>query len=143
MKTEILLRPAGLHDLDQLTPWNQCLIEDQGHRNQMPAAALRERMRGWIERGEYQAWRFEAGDKAVGYALTRFETDYVYLRQFYIDRPFRRKGLGRAALDVLCAQVRGQGKRMRVEALVNNQAGVDFWRACGFADYSLTLEKPF
>lgn len=31
-------------------------------------------------------------------------------------------------------------KRVRVEVLVGNAAGIGFWRAVGFEDYCLTLE---
>lgn len=139
--SDLLLRPAGLPDVDLLAEWNERLILDQGHRNPMRAPQLHTRMAGWISGGEYQAWLFESADTPVGYGLTRLEEDFVFLRQFYIDREFRRKGLGKQALDLLCKQVKGQGRRMRVEVLVDNGAGIEFWRACQFQDYSVTLEK--
>jgi GNAT superfamily N-acetyltransferase len=74
-----------------------------------------------------------------GYALYRREPEYFYLRQFFVAPEHRRRGIGRAAIYWLRDHVWGND-RVRVEVLVGNTTGIDFWRSVGFADYCLTLE---
>ena len=134
-------RLAGSNDVDTLAAMNQQLIRDEGHRNPMTLAELTARMRNWLA-GEYRAVLFEDDDRAVGYALFRRATDHVYLRQFFIAADIRRQGIGRAALEHLRATYWQDRPRLRVDVLLGNAGGVAFWRAAGFSDYSLTLERP-
>jgi GNAT superfamily N-acetyltransferase len=118
---------------------NGHLIRDEGHRNPMTGPELEARMARWLA-GAYQAVLFEDGGRAVGYALYRRDPDYVYLRQFFVRAECRRRGIGRGALEWLRENCWGTGSRVRVEVLVENAAGIAFWRATGFRDYALTLE---
>ena len=51
-------------DLNLLAEWNHQLIRDEGHRNPMTIAQLRERMRGWLA-GEYKAVLFDKAAEPV------------------------------------------------------------------------------
>ena len=33
-------------------------------------------------------------------------------------------------------------RRIRIEVLVSNLEAIGFWRSLGFADYSITMERP-
>lgn len=118
---------------------NQQLIADEGHRNAMTLAELEARMRRWLG-GRYVATLFEQGGRTVAYALWREEPDSIYLRHFFVDRSARRMGIGRLAIQMLTNDVWPQGKRVRVEVIVGNDAGMAFWRSVGFHEYCLTLE---
>lgn len=132
-------RLATLDDANRLAAMNQALIRDEGHRNPMSLAELEVRMAGWLA-GEYRAAVFDDEAKPVGYALFRDEPDYVYLRQFYVTPERRRRRIGRSALEWLRGNVWGTARRLRVEVLIGNTAGIAFWRGVGFRDYCLTLE---
>lgn len=132
-------RRARKADAAVLAEMNGHLIRDEGHRNRMNRAELEARISQWLD-GEYEAILFEEREQAVGYALFRREPEYVYLRQFYIRPECRRRGLGRAAIDWLWQQV-WSGARVRLEVLIGNAAAISFWRAVGFRDYCLTLER--
>jgi GNAT superfamily N-acetyltransferase len=132
-------RLAALADAPVLAEMNHRLIRDEGHRNRMTVPELRERMEGWL-RCEYQAAVFELESSLVGYALFRREPEFVYLRQFYVAPEVRRCGIGRAALAWLRANVWKDAVRIRLDVLVGNTAGIEFWRAVGFRDYCLTME---
>ena len=132
-------RFATAGDLDLLAEWNHQLIRDEGHRNPMDVAQLRERMRGWLA-GEYRAVMFTVDAVPVAYALHRESEDEVYLRQFFVDREHRRQGLGREAIRLLQTELWPADKRWTVEVLTANAPAVAFWRAVGYADYCLTLE---
>jgi len=132
-------RIAGLDDVARLAQMNHRLIRDEGHRNPMTLAELEDRMAGWLQ-GDYEAVIFAKGSNAVGYALYRQTPEYVYLRHFFVQPDYRRQGIGRAALTWLRQNPWGAARRVRVDVLARNAAGIAFWRAIGFADYALTLE---
>ena len=132
-------RPAADRDVDLLAQWNHRLICDEGHRSQMTVPELRERMRTWLE-DEYEAVIFLVDGEAAAYALYRDNGEEVYLRQLFVARDRRRQGIGRKAVEILRNRVWPAAKRLTVDVLTANTAGVSFWRAVGFRDYCLTLE---
>jgi GNAT superfamily N-acetyltransferase len=135
----ITFRLAALSDAPALAEMNHRLIRDEGHRNRMTLPELRERMEGWL-RGEYRAALIDHGGAPVGYALFRRESEFVYLRQFYVAPEYRRRGVGRAALAWLRETAWAGAPRVRIDVLVGNETGIAFWRAVGFRDYCLTME---
>jgi ribosomal protein S18 acetylase RimI-like enzyme len=46
-----------------------------------------------------------------------------------------------AALAAMNQRLIWRGQRLRVEVLAGNAGAIAFWRAVGFGEYSLTLEK--
>ncbi len=135
----ITFRPATPNDCALLAELNHQLIRDEGHRNPMTIPQLEQRMRGFIE-GEYRAIIFEKYGEVVAYALYREGADEIYVRQLFVVRHRRRKGIGRRAVEILRSQGWPTTKRLTVEVLVANTAAVAFWRALGYVDYALTLE---
>ena len=132
-------RRATLDDCGLLAELNHQLIRDEGHRNRMSVAELEQRMRDWLAT-EYAAILFEDGVETVAYGLYREEAGGIYLRQLFVARNQRRQGIGRAAMEILRSKLWPKDKRLTVEVLTENTAGVAFWRAVGYKDYSLTLE---
>ena len=133
-------RDASTADTELLARLNQKLIRDEGHRNPMTLAQLQVRMDNWLQ-GEYQAVLFEHDGETVGYALFREDAEYIYLRQFFVSAQHRRQGLGRQAIKWLSTHRWKSALRVRVEVLVGNEEAIAFWRAVGFVDYCLTLER--
>ena len=132
-------RPATLHDCPLLAELNHQLIQDEGHRSKMTVPELEDRMRDWLA-DEYRAIMYEHGGNIVAYALFREQPEEIYLRQLFVVRDRRRQGIGRRALEILRSQVWPNTKRLTVGVLVANTQAVAFWRAMGYADYSLELE---
>jgi GNAT superfamily N-acetyltransferase len=125
-------------DLELLAEWNWQLIRDEGHRNRMTPAELKERMRGWLA-ADYAAHIFSSDGKDVAYCLHRDDDDDgIFLRQFFVHREHRRAGIGRAAMGILFGLWRG--KRLTVNVLCGNSAAVNFYRSLGYRDYYLCLE---
>ncbi|MCC6696056.1 MAG: GNAT family N-acetyltransferase [Candidatus Hydrogenedentes bacterium] len=131
---------ASESDVQTLARMNKMLIEDEGHRNPMGPAELTKRMSRWLG-GEYEAYLFVVEESVAGYCLFKEENDFVYIRQFFVAREQRRKGIGRQAIEWLSHEVWPRGKRLRLDVLTANPAGIRFWRQCGFTDYCLTMER--
>jgi GNAT superfamily N-acetyltransferase len=134
-------RIATSVDAHLLAPMNFQLIRDEGHRNPMSVAELETRMQGWLA-GEYEAVLFEDDQGAAGYSLFKREPDWIYLRQFFVQPNRRRHGIGRAAMTWLLENVWKDAPRIRLEVLVGNSQGIEFWRSMGFGDYCMTMERP-
>ncbi len=133
-------RTAGDDDLALLAELNLQLIRDEQHSNPMSVAELERRMRAWLVRA-YSAVLFLSEGTVVGYALYRTDNTGIFLRQFLIRRDERRKGFGRAAMELLFRRVWPAGATVTLEALCANQTAIDFWRAMEFDVYALTLRR--
>lgn len=118
---------------------NSQLIEDEKHRDPLSLPALQKRMIEWLS-GEYTATLFVSDEQAVTYALYHYQDDFLYLRQFYVNRDKRRQGIDRQAVNILVDKVFPPDKRLIVTALSQNLDAIKFWRAVGFSDYCLSLE---
>lgn len=136
---QLQFRRATLDNCALLAELNHQLIRDEGHQNKMTVPELEQRLRGWLA-SEYAAIIFEDCGEVIAYALYRDEPDELYLRQLFVAHNRRRQGIGRAAMEILRTQIWPKDKRLTVSVLVQNTAAVAFWRAVGYADYSLTLE---
>ena len=132
-------RMATAEDIALLARMNRQLIEDEGHRNRMTLPELAERLRQWLA-NEYTAVIFEQGTTPVAYALFHPEAASIYLRQFFVERRYRRRGIGRQAMQLLLTDIWPADRRITLDVLVHNQRGQAFWHALGFQDYAITLE---
>lgn len=126
-----------------LARWNAELIEDEGETRPPGIDQLEQRMRGWLRRGEYQAVIFEDEDEPVAYALVRIRDGEAYIRQFFVERSSRRRGLGRQAIDLLFHEIFPHIQRWRVSVLIDNGPAIDFWRSVGFADHAMQMGIGF
>lgn len=140
MGLNLAARQATIDDASLLAEMNAHLIQDEGHRNRMTLPELTARMHAWLL-GEYAAVIFCREEQPVGYALYRDDDDSLYLRQFFIGRAHRRAGIGRAAIRILREEIWPPRQRIRVDVLTTNTRGITFWRAIGFEDAVLTLER--
>jgi predicted acetyltransferase len=132
-------RRATLDDCALLAELNHQLIRDEGHRNKMTVPELEQRMKGWLA-SEYTAVLFEEDGEVVAYALYREQAQEIYLRQLFVVRNRRRRGLGRTAFEILRSKIWPKNKRLTVDVLVQNTGAVAFWRSVGCEDFCLTLE---
>ena len=123
-------------DIPILAAMNKRLIEDEGSTNPMNPEELAGRMRGFIS-GEYNAYFFTVDETPVGYALVRHTSSPLYLRQFYIDRQYRRKHYGKQAFYLLMETL--QVNEIDVDVLMNNEPGRRFWSSLGFEENYVSM----
>jgi len=134
----VKFRYASAEDIPLLAMLNQQLIQDERASNPMSATELSTRMTGWLC-GEYQAIIFERQSEPVAYALFRTSEDGMYLRHFFVCRGHRRNGVGRRAIELLMEYVVPSGQSLTLEVLVQNEAGIAFWRSLGFREHALSF----
>jgi predicted acetyltransferase len=132
-------RFANSNDFALLAELNHQLIRDEGHRNKMTVPELEQRIKDWLA-SEYAAVIFENGGEIIAYALYREQPEEIYLRQLFVVRNLRRKGIGRKAFEILRSKIWPKNKRLTVEVLVKHEPAVKFWRTIGYKDYCLMLE---
>jgi predicted acetyltransferase len=132
-------RTATQIDIPWLAAMNCQLIRDEGHSNPMNESRLAERMAAWMK-GEYEVVIFTRDGVDAGYAVYRHEPGWVYLRQLFVCREHRRRGVGREAIVWLKAHRWKGTPRLRVDVLVDNHAARAFWKSVGFVDYCMTME---
>ena len=130
---------ADLSNVETLTKLNIRLIEDERHPNPMDVPQLAERMAEWLQ-GEYGAYLVTENGLFVAYCLFRDDGDYYYLRQLFVDRTYRRKGIATRLLDWMYAHI-WTDKRVRLDVLAHNTAAIAFYQAYGFEVGCLRLEK--
>jgi GNAT superfamily N-acetyltransferase len=95
---------AELTDAETLAELNKRLIEDERHPDPMNIAQLTERMREWLAT-EYICYVAKENGHIVAYCLYRDDGGYYYMRQLYVDRAHRRKGIATRLLDWLYENV--------------------------------------
>jgi GNAT superfamily N-acetyltransferase len=139
MVDELEFRYAIESDVPWLAKMNRQLIKDEGHRNKMTLPELEQRMSHFL-RKEYDAVIVNFGKTDIGYALYRQDPDWLYLRQIFVIEEMRRKGFGRRFIEWLKNNPWKKCERIRTDVLVDNAAGIDFWKAVGFEEYCVTLE---
>lgn len=127
------IRKCILDDVPQLAFFNKQLIEDETSNNPMTIEELEERMTGFLK-SEYDAYFFLVDETVVGYALVKKTCTPLYLRQFLIEREYRRKHYGREAFRALLEYLGVE--RMDIEVLPWNERGMRFWESCGFKEIS-------
>ena len=127
------IRKCTPDDISKLAILNKQLIEDEKSDNPMSIKELEERMRGFLNT-EYEAFFFVAEEAIVGYALVKNTCTPLYLRQFLIDRAYRKKHYGTEAFQVLLKHLSVES--IDIEVLPWNERGMRFWESLGFREIS-------
>ena len=130
---------AKLTDADILAELNKDLIEDEQHPNPMSISQLTERMREWLTT-DYICYMAKEKGSIVAYCLYRNDGVHYYMRQLYVDRVHRRKGIATQLLDWLSENV-WTDKKVRLDVLAHNEAAVAFYKRYGFRIGVFRMEK--
>jgi GNAT superfamily N-acetyltransferase len=146
-QSALIIRPLVPADIPQVARWNTELHEDEG-TTPMSNDAAENRLRRWLETGRFQAVVFVVEDKEIGYLLYELRpvhddqrsSESVYLRQFFISRDSRRRGLGTAAINTFLREIIPSTARLVLEVKTSNPAGHQFWLNLGFESVSTFYE---
>jgi GNAT superfamily N-acetyltransferase len=135
---KIEFRRAINSDLQLLGEMNKRLIEDEKHSNPISISELVKRMGDFLG-GQYTAYIINVDDVTAGYCLYRDDIDYIYIRQLFVERNYRRMGLGSSCIKWLRDSF-WKERKIRIEVLCQNHDGISFWKKTGFVDYCITME---
>ena len=130
---------AKLGDVKRLAELNRCLIEDEQHPNPMNIAELTQRMKEWLAT-DYSCSIIKESGCIIAYCLYRDDGGHYYMRQLYVDRAHRRKGIATQLLDWLYANV-WTDKKVRLDVLAHNEDAVAFYKRYGFRIGVFRMEK--
>ena len=123
----LVFRIATQADVLLLASMNERLMRDEGNRSRLTRRSLEPRMSRWLS-GDYRAAIFSLNREPIGYALWKPKSDHVHLRQYYVEPAYRRKGYGKAGIEMLMNNLWGEFARVRLEVLVGNDTGLRFWK---------------
>ncbi len=130
---------AELRDVERLAEMNRCLIADERHPNPMDIAELTERMNDWLAT-DYICYTVKQNGHIIAYCLYRDDGGYYYMRQLYVGRAHRRKGIATQLLDWLYENV-WTDKKVRLDVLAHNEDAVAFYKRYGFRVGVYRMEK--
>ena len=130
---------ADLSAVEELSELNRRLIEDEHHPNPMNVQQLAQRMTRWLQ-DEYTCYLATEDGKAIAYCLYREDREYYYLRQLFVERAHRRKGIAAKLLDWMYQNVWAD-KKVRLDVLAHNEEAIEFYNAYGFQVGCLRMEK--
>ena len=143
----LAMRGHDATEYEELARMNKALIEDEKSRNPMSVDDLRARFARFVADEGWIVEVFTLEKRVVGFITYRYEPDpvapdgrSVYLRQFYIARDQRRRGLGIAAVDLFKSARLHAGERVVLEVLESNPGGRAFWQRAGFVPYAAIME---
>ena len=130
------LQKCTMKDVPKLALLNKQLIDDEKSDNPMSIKELEGRMKGFLET-DYSAYFFIEDSQIIGYALIRNSSNPVYLRQFLIDRKYRKQHYGARAFQMLIQNL--DIKEIDLEVLPWNKDGLAFWKHCGFSETCIAM----
>ena len=130
---------AKLGDVKKLAELNKCLIEDERHPNPMNITELTERMNEWLAT-DYICYTVKENGDIVAYCLYGDDGSHYYMRQLYVDRAHRRKGIATQLLDWLYENV-WTDKKVRLDVFAHNEDAVSFYERYGFRIGVFRMEK--
>ena len=130
---------ADFSHVEKLAELNKRLIEDERHPNPMNVPQLARRMDEWL-RGEYTCYLATEDGFTIAYCLFRDDGEYYYMRQLFVERAHRRKGLATQLLDWMYQNV-WTDKKVRLDVLSHNEEAIAFYKAYGFRVGCLRMEK--
>lgn len=147
MPNNIRLRAATIDDADILAQMNQQLILDEGGQNTMSLEELQERIVKWLSANR-EAVIVERLEAVIGYMLFwRVEDEYypyknsIYIRQFFIEPSFRRRGIGQVAFDRIVGEFVADDVALTLDVLESNPEAKSFWAKMGFVEYHTTMRR--
>lgn len=143
----IEFRRATRADVPVLAEMNQQLIIDESSRNPMNKKQLTERLEQWLDDGRTAVLLLREGE-IIGYMLYyRTQDEYhpyqdsVYIRQYFIKRNFRRRGIGQIAFEAIVREYFPPNTVITLDVLESNPEAKAFWYKQGFDIYSTTMRR--
>jgi GNAT superfamily N-acetyltransferase len=141
-EASLQVRRATHNDVPVLARWEHALAQEENEREALTLPQREARLREWMASAQCIAHVFEQAKAPAGFVIWGSHGPReIFVRQFYVQPSSRRQGVGRAAVATMRANVWPRDARVSLRVLVGSAAYLAFWRACGFSDFSITLEQ--
>jgi len=89
----------------------------------------------------WEVWLIEAGSRKVGicglYSLKHHDTRELWLGWFGVLKPYRRSGIGSAAIDFMETEARRVGCRRLISYIQKGPQPLTFYKSNGFSEYPI------
>lgn len=142
MSSPVAIRRASHNDARQLAQWSYALAQEEGIRTTLTALQHEAQLREWIASAQCVVHVIERDRAAVGFVIWGSHGPReVFVREFFVADGARRQGVGRAAVSLMRSSAWPREARVSLRVMVGSAAYLGFWRACGFSDFSITLEQ--
>jgi GNAT superfamily N-acetyltransferase len=136
------MRLVQIEDLPTLLRLMGALQEDDPWSVPFREELTLETLRNLVRHPDYgRAWLVQENGKAIGYIVMSFDFSLEYggrnawVDEFFIERPFRGKGIGTRVLEFFEEAARDAGATaIHLEVNQGNKA-VDLYRRRGFTDH--------
>lgn len=143
---DFLIREAGTSDVKSLAYMNKHLIEDEGSRNPMNLGQLEERMKTILK--EWIVLLVNDGSEDLGYMVYKVNRDEyfpdqkeLYIRQYFIKREHRSKGIGEQAFEAIAEKYFPEDAILSLDVLECNPKGRKFWEKIGFKPHQTLMKR--
>lgn len=145
--SSITFRLATGEDAPVLLKMMRSLAEQEPGAYFFNEPVIREVLRRFLADANFgEAWVFCDGGMPVGYIVLTlgFSFEYhgrdAFIDELYIERPYRRQGLGRRAMQFISERARERGvSAIHLEVDEGNTAAEELYRRAGYADQSRFL----
>ncbi|MGB9465617.1 MAG: GNAT family N-acetyltransferase [Candidatus Acidiferrum sp.] len=143
----VIFRPAAMGDEQALLRMMRNLAEQEPGAYFFDEQAVREVLRKFLASPDLgQAWVLFDGETPVGYIVLTFGYSFEYhgcdsfIDELYIEPEYRRKGIGRRAMQFVEERARELGvNAIHLEVDQGNEPAAELYRRAGYDDHSRFL----
>ena len=133
----ITIAKATNQDIDLLFSINQQLIIDEDYDRPLTDEKLNERWKQFFTE-IYIDFFIKVENEIVGYSVIHNHQTPKYIRHFYVQKEYRRKGIGKKAFYLILNEL--DVKEIDVDVMYWNQSGLSFWKSLGFHERYIGLD---
>jgi ribosomal protein S18 acetylase RimI-like enzyme len=140
--SQLVIREATLQDEAELLRMMRRLAEHEPGKIQFDEPAVRVTFRRFLSLPAFgRVWLLCEGNKPVGYVVLtlgfsfEFHGHDAFIDELYIDGAYRRRGLGRQAVEFVGRKAREMGvNALHLEVDNGNDPALELYRRTGFED---------
>ena len=134
---KITISEARETDIPGLFEMNKRLMEDERFDRPLDDERLMERWHSFFDKEKYKVLLFRLEQDVAGYAVLHINQEPLYLRHFFIDRQYRRKGLGTECFGRMMEYM--NAGKMDLDVMYWNERGYAFWKSLGFTERCIMM----
>jgi len=124
------IRIAEMADVPELVRMNILLREDERMDNVLSADEIRIRMEMFLASADFRVYVFSDAETVPGYCVLELNRKPLYVRQLFVKRECRGKGIGSACLKEIMS-LQGADE-IDIDVMEWNENAIAFYERFGF-----------